>query len=282
MNSIAKITKEPLLHFLLIGVGLFAVFQVTNDPAPSAIQDAIVISEAEADGLAETFKRTWRRPPNESEMANLIEDRVREEVFVREALALGLDRNDAVVRRRLRQKMEFLTASIVEAIEPDEAVLSEFYEAERGQFERAGQVAFEQVFFGDTPAEADIALGLEVLRSGEDPRDIGVRSLIPSGLPLSPESSVDGTFGRGFFQRLNGLPEGVWSGPVISGYGTHLVLIKRRQEPMLPPLESIRDEVLQAWRAKAQNDLLERQYQKLKARYDVSVPVTTASEPAAQ
>jgi hypothetical protein len=279
---IGKALREPLLHFLLIGIGLFAVFQLTNDSPPSIKQDAIVIGQAEADALAETFRRTWRRPPNESEMANLLEDQVREEVFVREALALGLDKDDAVVRRRLRQKMEFLTSSIVGAIEPDDAVVQAFYESERQQFERAGQVAFEQVFLGEAPAEADIARGLEFLRAGGDPGKIGKRSLIPPDLPLSPENSVDGTFGRGFFQRLNDVPENVWSGPVLSGYGTHLVLVTQRQEPMLPPLDTIRDKVLQAWRAKAQKELLENQYQNLKARYDVSVPVGPANETGAQ
>jgi hypothetical protein len=279
---IGKALREPLLHFLLIGIALFAVFQLTNDSPPSGKQDAIVIGQAEADALAETFRRTWRRPPNESEMANLLEDQVREEVFVREALALGLDKDDAVVRRRLRQKMEFLTSSIIGAIEPDDAVVQAYYESERQQFERAGQVAFEQVFLGETPAEADIASGLEFLRAGGDPGKIGKRSLIPPGLPLSPENSVDGTFGRVFFQRLNDVPENVWSGPVLSGYGTHLVLVTQRQEPMLPPLDAIRDKVLQAWRAKAQKELLENQYQNLKARYDVSVPVGTADETGAQ
>ncbi len=282
MSSIAKIMKEPLLHFLLIGLALFAAFRIVDESPPSVGQDEIIITEAEAETLAAGFAKVWRRPPDADELASLIEDRVREEVFVREATALGMDQNDTVVRRRLRQKMEFLTASVVEAIEPDDTVLVEFYNSENERFRRSGQVAFKQVFLGEKPSDADIAASLEILRSGGNPDEMGVRSLIPSDLPLSRAVSVDGTFGRGFFDRLAGFPAGEWSGPVASGYGVHLVLVTSRQDPVLPPFEAVREQVVQEWRTATKSELLDKQYQKLRLRYQVTVPRTNSVRRDAQ
>jgi hypothetical protein len=279
MSSAIKFLKEPLLHFLLIGCMIFVVFEIADDSPPAAEADLIVITEADATRLSENFKKAWRRRPNGDELAALIEDRVREEVFVREALALGLDQDDAVVRRRLRQKMEFLTASVVEAMEPTEDELLAFFKSQAGQFERAAQMAFEQVFLGENPSESEIALSLGKLRSSADPTEIGVRSLIPSGVPLSPAVAVDGTFGRGFFERLAAFSPGEWAGPVRSGYGIHLVRIAEIREPALPPFKSVREKVLQAWRTATQKKLLDRQYDQLRSRYDVSLP---SMEPAGQ
>ena len=272
LKALGKIVREPLVHFLLIGAMLFAAFQIVDDTPVPAEKDRIVISETEVAALVEAFRKTWRRPPNESELDSLIEDRIREEVFVREAISLGLDQNDTVVRRRLRQKMEFLTSSMVEALEPDESEVRRYFDDNRSRFERVGRVAFEQVFLGETPADEEVDTRLEALRSGNDPAAIGARSLIPPKLPLSSENQVDGTFGRGFFKSLGDVPVNVWSGPLNSGYGIHLVRVTERRLPALPPFEEIRDEVLRAWRAETQKELLDKQYQKLKSRYEILLP----------
>ena len=271
-----RVAKEPLFQFLVIGAALFIVFEAVDDSPAPVDPDSISIGEAEVNALSDTFQRTWRRPPNETELAALVEDRIREEVFVREAVGLGLDQNDAVIRRRLRQKMEFLTSSLVEAMEPADATIREYFEAHREDFKRPGRVAFRQVFLGENPGDAEIGQAIEALRSGSDPATVGVRSLIPPDLPQSPEPAVDGTFGRGFFQKLAELPDRQWAGPVTSGYGAHLVFITGREPATVPPLDEIRENVVRAWREEMQKDLLEEQYQKLRTRYDVSVPATGA------
>ena len=123
MITLGRIAKEPLVHFLIIGAVLFAVYAAVDDSPPPDDPDRVEISDAEVEGLASSFNRTWRRQPNDTELAAMIDDRVREEVFVREALALGLDQNDAVIRRRLRQKMEFLAQSMIGGVEPDAAIV---------------------------------------------------------------------------------------------------------------------------------------------------------------
>ncbi len=260
------------MHFLVIGAVLFAVYAAVDDTPPPADTNTITISEAEVAALASSFNRTWRRPPNETELAAMVDDRVREEVFVREAITLGLDQNDTVIRRRLRQKMEFLTSSIVEGMETDDAKVQAFFEKNREKFKRPGRIAFRQVFLGETADESGIELALDSLKAGNDPATVGVRSLIPPDLSLSPETAVDGAFGRGFVESLSGVPDGHWAGPVRSGYGTHLVFVTERQPPTVPPLDEIRGNVVQAWRAETRKDLLEDQYRKMRTRYDITFP----------
>ena len=265
------------MHFLVIGAVLFIIYEVVNTSPEPAAPNAITISEAEIEGLASSFSRTWRRPPNETELASMIDDRIREEVFVREAITLGLDQNDTVIRRRLRQKMEFLTSSIVEGMEPEEANIQAFFEKNRDKFKRPGRIGFQQVYLGETPDESKVQQALESLTAGHDPETVGVRSLIPSNLPLSVETAVDGSFGRGFFQSLSDLPDGQWAGPIRSGYGVHLVIVTERQPPVVPALDEIRENVIRAWRTETQKDLLEDQYQKMRARYDIALPATGTS-----
>ena len=277
LNTVMRLAKEPLLHFLVIGAALFVIYEVVNISPEQRAPNAITISEAEIEGLAESFNRTWRRPPNDAEMASMIDDRIREEVFVREAITLGLDQNDTIIRRRLRQKMEFLTSSIVEGMEPEEANIQAFFERNQDKFKRPERVGFRQVFLGETPDNSKVQQALESLESGNDPETVGVRSLIPSILPLSVETAVDGTFGRGFFQSLAGLPNGQWAGPIRSGYGVHLVFVTERQPPVVPALDEIRENVIRAWRTETKKDLLEDQYQKMRARYDIALPATGTS-----
>ena len=274
--------KEPLLHFLVIGAVLFALYEAVDTAPEQPDENAISITETEVEGLASSFNRTWRRPPNDAELAAMIDDRVREEVLVREAITLGLDQNDAVIRRRLRQKMEFLTSSIVEAMEPEDAKIQAFFETNRDKFKRPGRIALRQVFLGETPEATGIGAALEALESGNDPATVGVRSLIPPELPLSPETVVDGTFGRGFYESLSALPDGRWAGPVRSGYGMHLVFVTERQLPAIPPLDEIRDNVVQAWRAEIQQDLLEDQYRRMRDGYEITLPASGTSDGAAK
>ena len=262
------------MHFLIIGAALFVIYEIVNTAPEPTAPNAITISEAEIEGMASSFNRTWRRPPNETELASMIDDRIREEVFVREAITLGLDQNDTVIRRRLRQKMEFLTSSIVEGMEPEEAKIQAFFEKNQDKFKRPGRIGFQQVFLGETLDEAKVQQALVSLTAGDDPETVGVRSLIPSNLPLSVQTAVDGTFGRGFFRSLADLPDGQWAGPIRSGYGVHLVFITERQPPVVPALDEIRENVIRAWRTEIQKDLIEDQYQKMRARYDIALPAT--------
>lgn len=269
MPALARVLREPLTHFLIIGVAVFTAFELTADRSSSQRQDAILITEAHKARLIAEFEAVWRRSPTEDETERLIEDFVREEIYVREALALGLDQNDTVIRRRLRQKMEFLGNSVVESLDPKEEELYAFFAEKAADYIVGGSVAFEQVFLGERPDIAKIEAARAMLSSGGDPVSAGDRTLLPSAMRLSDESMVDGVFGRGFFAALEALPPNEWQGPVESGFGAHLVRVLVRHEPRMPEFEAVREKVLEAWRRHKSAELNELSFARLRERYEV-------------
>jgi hypothetical protein len=263
--------KEPLVHFLLLGAVIFGLYAVLDDSPPSEAKNAIVISEDDARRLAAEFEATWRRPPNETELGEIIDATIREEVYVREALALGLDRDDAVIRRRLQMKMEFLTESGAEVVTPDDTTLQAHLDTNSDRFTEAPLVALEQVMLeGADPAAAAEALAR--LRQGEDPASVGRPTMLPFATRPSPPRVVDGIFGPDFFTALATLPVGTWEGPLDSAFGTHLVRVIERREARTPPLAEIRDKVEQDWRTAFAVRLREERLGALMSRYEVTRP----------
>jgi hypothetical protein len=272
MEIIKRIAAQPLLHFVLIGVVVFAAFLALDDRTVGPSTNQILITQEQAAQLSSGFTSVWRRPPSTKELRGLIDDHIREEVLVREALALGLDRNDTVLRRRLRQKMEFLIESAAEALEPKEEELRAYFKENADRFAADAKVAFQQVFLGEAPGEAEAIAALGALAAGADPASDGARTLLPIETQLSPATVVDGTFGRGFFQSVLELDLDQWAGPVASGFGQHLVRLTAKVEAELPPFENVRDKILSDWRRQKAKDLSEAQIQNLLERYEVIRP----------
>jgi hypothetical protein len=265
------ILKEPLVRFLLIGAVIFGLYALLDDsPAPQA-RNAIVISTDDARRLVAEFEATWQRPPSDDELGAIIDAAIREEVYVREALALGLDRDDAVIRRRLQMKMEFLTESGAEVLTPDDATLQAHLDANRDIFSQAPLVALEQVLLEDADPQG-AAEALALLRRGEDPATVGRPTMLPFATRPSPPQVIDGIFGTDFFATLAPLPAGTWAGPVESAFGTHLVRVTERREARTPPLSEIRDKVEQDWRTRFVALLREERLAALLSRYEVTRP----------
>src|SRR5687768_1882253 len=137
--------REPLVHFLLLGVAIFAVRGWTHKPTADD-PEKIVLTEGEIESMAVGFGRTWRRPPTREELEGLIRDRVQEEVYCREAMALGLGKDDTIIRRRLRQKMEFVTDDIAALAEPADNELNAFLKAHADAFRSERQFTFSHVY----------------------------------------------------------------------------------------------------------------------------------------
>jgi parvulin-like peptidyl-prolyl isomerase len=273
MSRIVSFLRQPLLHFLLIGAAVFAVYDaLDNSASTGSAQEEIVISDATVAQLAANFQSVWSRAPTPDELGNLVEDLIKEEVLTREAIALSLDRNDAVIRRRLRQKMEFLTDSAAAALNPSDEELRALFDAEPGRYASNQRVAFDQVFVGDNPDAGAIEKVREALRSGADPASIGAITLLPQSLPLSASSSVEGMFGRGFFDALVEAEVGDWSGPVKSGYGVHFIRITDRSDAAIPDFESVHEAVLRDWIEAKAKEIADAQYQRLLSRYTVRRP----------
>lgn len=278
MNDLMRLLREPLFQFLIIGGLLFALYTVVSDPAPAPINQIVIEPERVAQ-LAAAYEAVWRRPPSDDELSALVKSFVREEIYYREALALGLERGDTIIRRRLQQKMEFLTDSGAEFLEPDAGELEAYYRANQQTFQDAPRIDLEQIFLGQNPALERISADLVTLQSDAetDPLSLGERTLLPLQMAVSTPTAINSVFGAGFFDELAQLPTDVWAGPVESSYGVHLVRISDHVPARVPPLAEVRDAVLREWRSEKAAELREQVYARLRARYDVVLPDAAAT-----
>lgn len=244
-----KLLKEPLLHFLLIGAFLFVVFGLAQDGMTGRSDDQVVVSAGRIEQLENIFTKTWQRPPSPQELKGMIDDFVLEEIYYRQAVAMGIDRDDTVIRRRLRQKFEFLTDDMAAASVPTDEELASYLSANADAFAADTKYTFEQVYFspdqGGVDLDRQVAEMLAALRAGNDPGGVG--GLLPSYFQNTPAHSVDGSFGTGFSESLDALPMNDWQGPVESGLGLHLIKITERIEGYLPELADIRPIVEREW-----------------------------------
>ena len=272
MKLLLRLLREPLLHFLTIGGLIFLLF-VAVDDTRQAPTDVIVITPERIDQLAAGFSSVWKRMPTDDELDALIDEEVREEVYYRGAMALGLDKNDTIVRRRMRQKMEFLLDTGAYLQDPAAGEL-EVYFAANEDFYRSGlRLAFEQIYLGEAPTAEAISLSLGALQSDPpaDPATLGERTLLPAQLGLSPPNAIDGVFGKDFFGLLAELPPGVWTGPVVSAYGVHLVRILDSLPARTPPLAEVRDAVLRDWKAAKAQEIREQDYAERRKHFVVEI-----------
>ena len=285
--------KEPLLHFLLIGTGLFLLFGWGSGsvavPQGQAVASSpeIIVSAGEVRHLMETFEKTWQRAPTDDDMQKLIDDYVRDEVYYREAQAAGLDRDDSVIRRRLRMKMEFLFEDIGAQLEPTDEELRVYLEKHSGEYRTESRIGFRQVFINTdhrgAKAETDAQEILNRLNAGAAPETFSDTTMLDLEVRLSPLWELRQQYGETFSNRLLELKPGRWEGPLRSGFGLHLVRIEQREEGSLPELSAVREKVKQGWLIARQQELKDAAYAKLKERYRVVVekPAETSVTAAA-
>ncbi len=282
--SFRKLSGEPLVHFMLIGGGLFALFAARGGPVSDA--EPVVVSEAQISRFAEAFGRTWQRPPTEQELQALVGDHIREEILYREALAMGLDRDDAVIRRRMRQKMEFLTEDLASR-QPTEEDLEKFLTANMARFVVEGQTSFDQIYFSTDRRGASAEENARTLlaRMRADPPEpneiaaLGDPLSLANTYEMATPNDIDRTFGEGFHASMAGVPQGEWSGPVRSGYGLHLVRVRARTQRREPGLDEVRNEVAREWSVRERARVADELFQELSKKYDVVVELPGAATP---
>ncbi len=276
--------REPLLHFLLIGAGLFLLFNWRGAGGPGS--NRIVITPGQIDAIVAGFTRTWQRPPTEQELKGLLDEYVREEMATREAMALGLDRDDTIIRRRLRQKLEFLVEDTVDSTTPAEADLQAWLDAHADVFRSEPEVAFRQVYVSPDrrgpAAEADAKALLARLTAAGPTADIealGDPLMLPREVEGSTRSDVGRQFGEEFADEILALEPGRWAGPIRSGYGLHLVLLQERQAAKIPTLDEVRPLVEREFQSDQRKRRLDAMYETMLARYRVTVEQRVAAPP---
>lgn len=270
---IQTLWREPLLHFLLIGAALFLYFNLVGGVSEAPDTKRIVVSSGQVEQLVANFERTWSRPPTPQELDAMVESHVREEVFYREALAMGLDQNDPMVRRRMRMKLEFMLEDLSGQDASDE-VLSEFLKRNPDGFRDEVQLTLRQVYLNPDQRpdlENDAGLLLSRLNDGSAPDAIGDHTLAPRTYELASQSEIARDFGDEFARQVASLPVGDWSGPVYSPFGAHLVKVEVRIDARLPELAEIRDEVLREYLAEKREQQKNLAYGKLREGYEVTV-----------
>ncbi len=266
-----RLLREPLFHFLLLGAGLFLLYGWLQGGLLGA-PDEIVVSRAQVQGLQLQFERAWQRPPTEQELQGLIDNWVREEILYREGLAMGLDRDDPIVRRRIGQKVEF----IVDGMTPEAPTVEElqaWLDAHPDRYALAALHSFRQVYFDPSRhgerLEADVAEALKRLRAGKSVA--GDSTLLPRTLDAAHRLDVERNFGGDFATAIESLPVGGWQGPLRSEFGLHLVEVTARVPGRKPTLEEARVAVERDLLHARTEEASDAYYQRLRANYDVQI-----------
>jgi hypothetical protein len=277
---VTRLLREPLLHFFLGGAVLFGVYgwlQGGRSNSPTEV----VVSRGQVQSLQMQFERVWQRPATSAELQGLIDGWVKEEIFYREGIALALDRDDPVVRRRVGQKLEFILDSAAPA-SPTDAELQSWLDAHPGDYQAEPTYSLRQVFFnparhGDALG-ADIAAARRALESGKAIE--GDTTLLPREMNAARGTDVARVFGNEFVEGLKTTASGGWHGPMRSDFGVHLVELTERRDGGRAALNDVRAQVERdLLRARAE-DAKAAVYQRLRANYSVRIDDTgIASSP---
>lgn len=258
--------KEPLAHFMIAGALVFALL---SGRAPDAGERRIVVDEALVTRLADRWAMTFRRPPAPHELDGLITDYVREQVYYREALRLGLDQDDEVVIKRMRNKMLALASAEAEAREPGDADLQALLDRNPERYAGEPRYSLVQVYLGNEASSA--AALLARLKAGATPEGMGAVAPLPQRYASASRAELAERFGDAFPAALDRLRPGEWSGPIESGLGQHLVRLELREAAPPPRLADVRQRLANDWRAEAIRTAQDADYRRLLEGYEVTI-----------
>jgi hypothetical protein len=274
--------KEPLLHFVLIGATIYLLFglfgQSESDDA-NVQENTIVVTEGEINWLAEMWQKKWNRPPSDAEMLGLVRDHLRQTVLYREAVAMGLDKDDIIIRRRMAQKLEFLAQDLITPESPTEEKLQAFFKKNIDRYQIPPLLTFTHVFLdpdkrGDDTLKDAEKLKAELIASKTVPdeaSELGDRFMLQVYYPERDEADLSKLFGKEFARSIMGLEPEVWHGPVLSGYGTHLVYVHARLESPPPTHEQVAQRVREDLENEEREKLNQEYIDSLLARYKVVI-----------
>jgi len=271
--------RQPLFQFLALGAALFGFFHLV-DKNKAETPTRLVISSARIANLADGFARTWQRPPGKEELQGLIDDYIRDEVYYREGRAAGLDRDDVIIRRRVRQKMEFF-AEDVSVPEPSEEQLAAYLESNPKRFKTEGHLSFRQVFLSATGRASTIdndskQVAAALANAAVDTTTLGDPFLLGEEFKALSQSEVAGIFGDSFAKSISVMEPGRWQGPIASSFGQHFVYISERIPGNLPPLDVVRETVRREWSNARRLEAEQKLYGSLLQRYEIVVETPPA------
>ena len=281
-----KFFREPLVHFLLIGAALFVIYAYWGQPDAEEQGKSITITAGEIEWLSDSWQKRWNRPPTQQEREGIINQYLKEMILYREALAMGLDRDDTVIRRRMAQKLEFLTQDMVSPPPPTEDELKSYFEEHMDRYQQPDLITFTHVFFdpdkrgNQTLKDAEIVKTelIALQQPPQDARSFGDQFMLQSYYPERSEADVAKLFGSGFAGPVFKLAPQQWHGPVLSGYGTHLVYVHDLRKVPLPDFTEFEEQVNQDWGNDQREKLNDQFIASLMGRYDVTIEEVPVEE----
>ena len=282
-----KLIREPLLHFALLGSAVFALnaWRQGNAPLQQASPATIEVSAQVVERLRAGYERQFNRAPDNTELRDLITAHIREEGLFREAMALGLDQDDTIVRRRLAQKMEFLTDDLVGAAGADEVSLQQFLDRHAARYARPARVSFRHVYFSEAKrglgAQDAAAEAKAALQKGGCEDLFGDPFLHGYEFAGREPVELDALFGAGFAAQLAKGGEREWNGPIASSYGLHLYHIESREAPRAVTLQEVRTEVLRDYNDEKRRTANREIFERLRGRYEIIVDEEAVMKAAA-
>ena len=271
---IRRLLREPLLHFALLGAAIFGAYRFIAPPVSDASE--IVITADRIAAITAQFSASHGgRPPYEEELRAAVDAYVRDEMLYREGLALGLDRDDLVVRNRIRQKADLLSEDAL-ASEPSDRDLEAYLAAHQAEFDIPGRVSFQQIYIDPGRRRADdvtmvVTTIRQALTQGTPPGTLGDRTLLPATMTEALPHDIEAAFGNDFATQLAAIDGDGWQGPLNTSYGLHLVRITHRGEPTRATIADARDAVAREWSRAQTAKVKEQFYQMLARRYTVRV-----------
>ncbi len=270
-TRLKTLIREPLLHFLLAGFAIFLFSAWRGEPADPASR-TITVDAEHVSRLAAAFAQTWQRAPRPDEIDALIREYIKEEIYAREAIRLGLDQDDPIIRRRLRQKMEFLSASAVDTAQPDDATLAAWLTRNPAKYAEGAQYSFDQIYLGEGNASFIAAtIARREIASGAAWASAGKPLAVPASSDFATKDQIARDFGDDFATAIVGAKRGDWTGPVASGFGQHLVRVRAIAIPDAPKLENVRQAIENDWRAATRKARETGAYQALLDGYSIRI-----------
>lgn len=275
VGFLKRAAREPLVHFMAVGAVLFVVNGLINGPDEGPEGEVVVVSEGRVMQIAQSFVLLAGRAPTRDELQSLVDDFVSEEVGYREAIAMGLDADDTIVRRRMRQKIEFMIEDGAASETPSEADLQAWLDAHPEKFRMPERRALRQVLLSADKrggaAMADAEAALVALKAGGDPASMGDKSMLPAAIPLTTQEGVAALFGADFAAAAFAAGEGGWFGPVASPFGQHVAMLVDVEPGRAVPLAEVVDRVHSDWVEARRNAARDDFHARMRDRYDIRI-----------
>jgi peptidyl-prolyl cis-trans isomerase C len=278
-NQLTRLFKEPLLQFLIIGAAIYGAYALFAAPEVDYRDTVVLVDSNRIDAMIGEWESRWNRPPTRQEINGLIQAYIKEDVLYRQAVAMGLNEDDPITRRRMAQKLEFLTSDLARMQEPVEGELEQFFQENQEVYRDPDMISFTQIFV-DPDARGDATLddAAEILEQvkaagepGEETSQLGDRFMLQNYFASATELDVRRQLGSGFAEQVMKLAPGQWHGPVLSGYGVHLVYVYDFLEAAPPVLEQVQARVLEDWHSQKRDEFNAEFLESLKSRYEIII-----------